>query len=247
MRIEETKLILPALYVIKQYESATTSNLIKALSVIFRPTGEDAEILAGRKDTKFSQKVRNLVSHRETNGMKEYTDFTNGKYTLTTSGEKYLNENYNIIRYLVDNNFSFEDTQEFTTAVAKTNHKKKSVYVYSEEDMVIEGDIAEKTSKVKKRSQKLRKAAITEYTDEDGHICCYACGFDFENAYSELGKGFIEMHHEKPIYQYSDDGFEAYISDAVKNIKPLCSNCHRMIHRNKKVTMTIAELRQTLK
>ena len=31
--------------------------------------------------TKFSQKVRNLVSHRENNGMDKYTEFVDGIYT----------------------------------------------------------------------------------------------------------------------------------------------------------------------
>ena len=247
MRIDEAKLILPALYVIKQYETATTSDLINQLTRLFKPTGEDAKILAGRKDTKFSQKVRNLVSHRETNGMKEYTNFSSGKYTLTTSGEKYLNNNYDAISYLINNNFNFDDVDEFTSAIVKTKNKKKSILVYSENDMVIEGEVVKSTSKIKKRSKKLREAVVAEYTDSDGHICCYACGFDFEKFYGDIGKGFIEIHHEKPIYQYSDDGFESYISDAIKNMKPLCSNCHRIIHRNKTAFMPVESLKLHIK
>ena len=43
----------------------TTSQLIKQLEARLRPTGKDAEIADGRDDTYFSQKVRNLVSHRD--------------------------------------------------------------------------------------------------------------------------------------------------------------------------------------
>ena len=93
MGIKEKALILPALYIINKNNSATTSDLIKELTSIFHPTGEDAEILAGRKDTKFSQKVRNLVSHRDNNMMKEFTDFKKGIYTLTVAGKKYLDDN----------------------------------------------------------------------------------------------------------------------------------------------------------
>ena len=60
-RIAEKALILPALYLIKENGSMNTSQIIKALTDALTPTGEDAEILAGRKDTKFSQKVRNLM------------------------------------------------------------------------------------------------------------------------------------------------------------------------------------------
>ena len=48
MRIEEKMLILPALYIIKRKEKATTSDLISELVYVFNPSGEDAEILAGR-------------------------------------------------------------------------------------------------------------------------------------------------------------------------------------------------------
>ena len=43
-------------------------NLIRALEQRFNPEGEDAEILAGRSDTRFSQIVRNIVSHRDQAG-----------------------------------------------------------------------------------------------------------------------------------------------------------------------------------
>ena len=63
--------------------------------------------------------------------------------------------------------------------------------------------------------------------------------------YHDRGKGFIEIHHEKPLYQFSTDGFEAYIGEAVKNMKPVCSNCHRMLHRGES-TITVDELKQII-
>ena len=62
-RITEPDLILPALYIINRIPGITTSDLIQELREIFSPTGEDAVILQGRNDDKFSQIVRNLVSH----------------------------------------------------------------------------------------------------------------------------------------------------------------------------------------
>lgn len=61
----ESELIDPALYEINKYEQGiTTGQLIKLLINIMNPTGKDAEIIPGRKDTYFSQKVRNLISHK---------------------------------------------------------------------------------------------------------------------------------------------------------------------------------------
>lgn len=62
-RISETDLIPTAIDLIKARPGIRTSELIDALTEIHKPTGEDLEILDGRNDTKFSQKVRNLKSH----------------------------------------------------------------------------------------------------------------------------------------------------------------------------------------
>jgi len=43
----------------------TTSQLIDLLTARMSPTGHDADFAENRSDTYFSQKVRNLVSHRD--------------------------------------------------------------------------------------------------------------------------------------------------------------------------------------
>ena len=243
MRIQEKSLILPALYVISKKGSATTSDLIKELTIIFNPTGEDAEILSGRHDTKFSQKVRNLVSHRDGNMMKELTNFENGVYTLSDAGKVYLLDNMITMEYILSNPFDYTDIQKLSLDTIRTKGKKRSIIIYDEKEMVSEGEIITKESKLKKRCAKLRDAAIQKYTQPDGKILCSVCGFDFEKVYKDLGKGYIEIHHEVPIYQYSDEGFQQYIYDAVKQMKPLCANCHRMIHRYKK-TLSVDDLKR---
>ena len=84
------------------------------------------------------------------------------------------------------------------------------------------------------RSYKLRNAAIEYYKSND-KICCQICSFDFEKVYGDLGKGFIEIHHIKPIYQFDSTDNEKFMSQAIKNLIPVCSNCHRMIHRKKDI------------
>lgn len=247
MRIEEKTLILPTLYIIKRDGPVSTTDLITELTAVFNPTGEDAAILAGRKDTKFSQKVRNLKSHRDNNRMDVYTDINvAGKYTLTAEGERYLDENIEQIEYLFSNKFPSSEVADVVSAVEKTIGKKRKLYVYSEEDMISEGKAISKETIVKKRSKKLRDAAIEHYRQTDGKLYCAVCDFCFETMYGEIGKDYIEIHHENPVYQYSDDGFEAYIPEAVEKVKPLCANCHRMIHRNAKRPMTVEELKRLI-
>lgn len=248
MRIEEKSLILPTLYIIKRNGSVSTTELIQELTNVFNPTGEDAEILLGRKDTKFSQKVRNLKSHRENNNMDEYTEITStGKYILTDKGNQLLLDNLEEVEYLFSNKFAYEDIIAIITDVDIAIGKKKKVVIYSEEDMISEGSATITESVKRKRSQKLRDAAIDYYQDSDGKLFCTVCRFCFEDCYGSTGKGFIEIHHEKPIYQYSSGGFECFIKEAIKNVKPICSNCHRMIHRDCKKPLSIIELKACLK
>lgn len=243
MRIEEKELILPALYIIKRRGSATTSDLIEDLTIFFNPTGEDAELLSGRSDTKFSQKVRNLVSHRESNGMDQYTSFEDGIYGITKQGEVYLNTRIDELNYLFSQKFQYDDVIQ---AVDNINDGNKKILLY-DETLVTEGNVSTKTSKVRERSQLLRDKAIEYYASKNGKLVCSVCGFDYEVAYGEWGKGFIEIHHEKPICQYNESGTEAFISEAIKYVKPLCANCHRMIHRKKNNPITIDELKSKIK
>lgn len=69
-RISEADLLLPTLRVLAAQPngSMTTSDLIAELTEIMNPQGEDAEILEGRQDTRFSQIVRNMVSHKQVPG-----------------------------------------------------------------------------------------------------------------------------------------------------------------------------------
>ncbi|SFC56633.1 HNH endonuclease [Butyrivibrio sp. YAB3001] len=239
MRIEEKMLILPALYAIKRRGSATTSDLINDLTIVFNPVGEDAKILDGRNDTKFSQKVRNLVSHRDNNGMGLYTDFVNGIYTLTASGEQFLNTRIDELNYFFSQKFMYEDTISLSSKIAS---KDQNIFLYDENVVVNEGLVESKHTKVRARSKALRDAAILYYSQKGG-LRCDVCDFCFSEKYGELGDGFIEIHHIKPICQYSEKGKEMFIKEAVQYVRPLCSNCHRMIHRNPQKPLTIEELK----
>lgn len=94
-RIREVHLIVPALEVLATSEGhfCTTTRLIEELEALFRPEGQDADILDGRHDTYFSQKVRNLVSHRgaatglEARGLATYDPERKG-FQLTDEGMK---------------------------------------------------------------------------------------------------------------------------------------------------------------
>lgn len=59
-----------------------------------------------------------------------------------------------------------------------------------------------------------------------GKLACEVCTFDFSDAYGDLGQGFIEAHHRKPISTLRM-GEKTRIAD----LALVCANCHRMLHR----------------
>lgn len=87
------------------------------------------------------------------------------------------------------------------------------------------------------RNRKNRRTAI-----EIQGAKCGVCGFDFEQVYGERGKGFIEVHHIKPLYENQRE----VIIDPKKDLLCVCSNCHRMFHRKKDKVPTPEELRKEI-
>ena len=72
------------------------------------------------------------------------------------------------------------------------------------------------------RNEEARNACIQHYGCK-----CAVCGFDFEMQYGELGKGYIEVHHIVPLSNIREE----YNVDPIRDLIPLCSNCHSIIHR----------------
>lgn len=248
-RITESALILPSLYLMKINKGKiTTSELIEKLRLIMKPSGEDLEILLGRKDDKFSQKVRNLKSHKtfENLGYAEYKgEPKKGFVEITDEGENHLKHNQEILKYLLSNDFDYSDLTESLEKI-ESNHDNKKIQTFDENLLIQEGIKTVIKSKVYNRSLLLRNYAIERFT-ESGHISCKSCAFDFYKFYGDIGKGFIEIHHIKPIFQYEDSDIQNTIENALENLAPLCSNCHRMIHRNRSNPLEIQSLIRCIK
>lgn len=83
------------------------------------------------------------------------------------------------------------------------------------------------------RNSKARQECIKHYG-----TTCSVCSIDFELEYGEIGKGFIHVHH---LTRLADIG-ETYEVDPIKDLRPVCPNCHSMLHSTKE-TLTIDQLR----
>ena len=94
-RIKERDLYYPTM---KQLAKASggflpTSDLISRLEKELNPVGKDAEIIEGRGDTYFSQKVRNIISHKDSPANPIYKgwityDPIRGGLEITTKGRE---------------------------------------------------------------------------------------------------------------------------------------------------------------
>lgn len=66
-----------------------------------------------------------------------------------------------------------------------------------------------------------RKQCVTHY----GASCC-VCGFDFGATYGNPAKNYIHIHHLTPMAAISEE----YVIDPIKDLRPVCPNCHAVIH-----------------
>lgn len=242
--ISERQLILPSLYLmsISKSNSISTTDLITGLQTILNPSPEDLASNPSRGDSKFSQKVRNLKSHDTFEKYGELADYNDGVFTINKNGYKLLNENFDFLKSIIANDFSWEDIKTVLEAFSKSIKNKRPLTYIDEDTIIREGYKKQISASVFERSKKLRDAAFEFYLDSKGHISCEACRFDFKLFYGEIGTEFIELHHTKPVFMYQDEDVNKKINDAIKNITPVCSNCHRMIHRNWKKPLEIQNL-----
>lgn len=107
-------------------------------------------------------------------------------------------------------------------------------------DLYEEGAKHYRNHLVAERSAALRTMAKNYWRQKHGRLVCLVCRFDFAARYGSHGDDFIEMHHEVPL----SGGIQR---NSVETLVPLCSNCHRMIHRNPNEVLTTDDLRGILK
>lgn len=87
------------------------------------------------------------------------------------------------------------------------------------------------------RDSRNRKEAIRIHGTK-----CMICGFDYEKLYGELGKGYIEVHHIKPLASQEEEVTVSPKTDLIC----VCANCHRMLHRYKNYIISVDELRRII-
>lgn len=90
---------------------------------------------------------------------------------------------------------------------------------------VREGKVIYKLHKYIERNNKINKKKKEIYFKKNGKLDCEVCGFDFKVVYGDIGIGFIECHHRKPLFELNEE-----TETTLDDLALVCANCHRMLH-----------------
>lgn len=90
----------------------------------------------------------------------------------------------------------------------------------------IEGELSYGTREHRSRESALRRKKIESVLARDGALRCEVpgCGFHFEAAYGDLGRGFAVVHHRDPL------GSGDVRRTRLEDLAIVCANCHAMVH-----------------
>ena len=216
--VTESELILPALWLMSQSKDGciSTTALIRELTKIIQPSGIDAEILAGRNDTYFSQKVRNLKSHN-TFERYGYATGVNRGFRITKQGRLIVKAKEEAISHLISSDYNYTDVLQGSEELLNTT-PNRPVIPAAIETFMHDGKI---------------------YCD-----CCNFEFSSFYGV--QYGTTCIEIHHVKPLFMYEDEDMVKTIEQCLPNLIPVCPNCHRVIHRNHVSVDTLPLFKQTI-
>lgn len=93
---------------------------------------------------------------------------------------------------------------------------------YENDKVFIEGTAKQILVNKYERNPVARRICISHYGTH-----CQICNFDFYKTYGELGRNFIHVHHLISFSQITEE----YELDPLKDLIPICPNCHSIIHR----------------
>jgi len=232
-RITESELVLPALFLMSMQSDGkiTTTKLIKELEKLLHPSDDDLSPNSSRKDSRFSQIVRNLKSHN-TFERYGYAESIDGGFRITSEGRRFVIAKQDILHYMFGySGFNYSDVLTSCNNLLNSETSRKVIPLT---EFVIEGAKNKKEVIIRERSARLREAAKEFYRNKkDGLLYCNCCNFEFSHQYNpEIYDSCIEIHHLKPLYQYEDADIDQTIEEALHNMLPVCPNCHRVIHKH---------------
>ena len=87
-----------------------------------------------------------------------------------------------------------------------------------------EGSVRRVSVNLFERDRAARQACVEHYGP-----MCVVCNLAFEDRYGDIGAGYCHVHHLVPIAEVKS----SYQVDPIKDLRPICPNCHAMVHRRR--------------
>ena len=185
-----------------------------------------------------------LIVFRLTSGEVFYVDYEKLKVFLTNENMTYNERAFEHWKLHIYPN------EEVVTIKEKSNKvpmNKSFKYLTSNTSIIYPDDISDNvlfegakkkvTVNFYERDPKARNICLEHY----GYNC-YICKFNFEENFGEIGKNFIHVHHIHPLSEINQE----YKVDPVKDLIPVCPNCHAMLHK-KMPAYSLEEIKNILK
>lgn len=187
--------------------------------------------LQSRSLSSIKLKIQNIVAMLDEEGLNR----NNRESALTglPKGERGRRTNWDIVEsYITLSRHHF--LQECLAIIE--NHERPDSENLALGKIHVEGAVRQIVVNAYERDIKARERCIDHYKAR-----CWVCRFDFEEFYGPEAKGFIHVHHLKPLSEIAKE----YKVDPIADLRPLCPNCHAFVHLGP-VTRDVDELRSML-
>jgi hypothetical protein len=110
--------------------------------------------------------------------------------------------------------------------------------VEEELEKLPEGAVYERLVNGYERNLLARQRCIKKYGTN-----CYVCGFSFGTTYGEVVDGFIHVHHLIQLSKVS----KGYEVNPIADLRPVCPNCHAVIHHRRTLPYSIEDVQSFLR
>ena len=235
MEMKENDLVLPVLYVINELGSAAEKEIRDALSIVFQPGAVMKDMEMDKADRLcFQESLKRLLGDGFAEMLRDYVERKvvgrKTLYVLNGKGCMLLGKYVEEMSYLFRLECSRENRIRLTKMMAGLKSKKRKLFIYDEESLRYSVVPLIGKNLVRRRGEQLRTELIRRIRDRDNGVFCSVCGLDFEDRFGEFGEYLVELHQVEPLYQFSDEPFGEYAVEALEQIRPVCDNCHRLLH-----------------
>jgi 5-methylcytosine-specific restriction protein A len=212
--------VFQVIYNFNEHHEAAASEIAAFLKMKYQPLNSQF----GRLAKKVDKIIPNITYElREDETSRYWNLFFNGRYNHAGKGKLFY---WQLRTPLVEALQELSLTGEFK----KTENLAEEL---SEQALKTLPEGAKKSIVVNayERNPKAREECVQHYGTD-----CVVCGFNFGVAFGELGEGFIHVHHLTPLSSIG----ESYDVNPIQDLRPVCPNCHAMLHRKK--VLSIEEL-----